>query len=88
MGRLRLKRMRQALRSQFFFDGRRQGVDSFPGRLIEFAIHKFDIEMPLNLKNELEDINGVDPQIPTKQRFIIPQALWTPVRDPQALNND
>ena len=40
--------------------------------------------MPLNLKNELEDIDGVDLQIAAKQRLIVAQILWSQVLDPQA----
>jgi hypothetical protein len=69
--RLHLERRYQILDSQFGGDGCRQGIDRFPGRLVELSIHQLDIEMSLNLKNELEDVNGVDPQFTAKQRFII-----------------
>ena len=63
--------MRQVFGSQFGFDGYCQGIDAFPRRLFKFPIHKFDIEISLNLKNELENVNGVDLQTTNKQRFII-----------------
>ena len=66
------------------FDGRRQSIDTTPRSLVELAIHKLDAKMSFDLKNELENIDGVDFQNAAKQRLIVVQVLWSHVRDPQA----
>src|ERR1035441_10352955 len=70
------------------FHGCGQTIDASPLALVEFAVHQLDAEMPLDLKNELEDIDGVDLQIAAKQRLIVAQILRCQVLDSQAANND
>src|ERR1035441_3182189 len=70
------------------FDGRGQTIDTLPCAFVEFAVHQLDAEMPLNLKNELENIDGVDLQIAAKERLIVAQFFRGQVPDSQAANND
>src|SRR5580700_2159396 len=69
----------------FGFDDRRQSVNTFEVFLVEVALHQLDAEMPLNLQNELEYVDGIDFQFSAEQRLIVPQILGGQVGDPQAL---
>jgi hypothetical protein len=44
--------------------------------------------MPLNLKNKLKDIDGIDFQVATEQWLIVGEILRGQVGDPQALKNN
>ena len=67
------------------FDDRRQGIETFEVFLVEIGLHQLDPEMPLDLQNELKNIDGIDFQVPTQQRLIVAQILRGQVGDPQAL---
>src|ERR1700732_4084560 len=53
--------------------------------LVEVGLHQLDAEVPLNLKHELKDIDGIDFQFATEQRLIVAQVLRSHVSDPQTL---
>jgi len=53
--------------------------------LVEVGLHQLDTEVPLNLKHELKDIDGIDFQFATEQWLIVAQILRSHVSDPQAL---
>jgi len=42
----------------FGLDDRRQSVNAFEVFLVEVALHELNAEMPLDLQNELEYVNG------------------------------
>jgi hypothetical protein len=44
----------------FAFDDRGQRVDALEVFLVEVALHQLDVEVPFNLQNQLEDVDGVD----------------------------
>src|ERR1035437_23068 len=70
------------------FDGRGQAIDALPRALVEFPFYQLDAEMPLNLENELQDIDRVDLQIAANQWLIVAQLFRGQVPDPQAANDD
>ena len=53
----------------FGFDDRRQSVNTFEVFLVEIGLHQLDAEMPLNLQNELEYVDGIDFQFSAEQRL-------------------
>jgi hypothetical protein len=59
----------------FGFDGCRQRSDALPGAFVELAIDQLDPKVPLNLQNELQNIDGIDLQIASQQRLIVAQIL-------------
>jgi hypothetical protein len=56
--------------------------------LVKAALHQLDAEVPLNLQDELEHIDGIDFQFSTEQRLVVAQILRGQVSDPQAAQND
>jgi hypothetical protein len=77
-----------ALGRDFGFDGRRQRSNALPGAFVELAIYKLDPEVPLNLQNELQNIDGIDLEIAPQQLLIVAQIIGCSVLDPQTGNNN
>jgi hypothetical protein len=69
----------------FGFDDRCQSVDIFEVFLVETRLHQLDAEMPLDLQNQLQYVDGIDFQFSAKQRLIVAQILRGQVSDPQAV---
>jgi hypothetical protein len=78
--------MRTSLPRRFYLSGLNgggQGLDGRPFCLLEFAaFYKFDAEVALDFKNELQDVDGVNLQIAVQQELIVAQVRWGDVRDP------
>jgi hypothetical protein len=72
----------------FGFDDGRQGVNAFKVFLVKTSPHQLDAEVPLNLQDELEHIDGIDFQFSAEQRLIVVQILGGQVSDPQAAQYD
>ena len=68
----------------FGFDDRRQNVNTFEVFLVEVGLHQLDAEMPLNLQNELKNVDGIDFQFAAEQRLIVAQILRGQVGDPSS----
>jgi hypothetical protein len=69
----------------FGFDDRRQSVNTFEVFLVKVGLHQLDAEMPFNLQDELEDVDGIDFQFSAEQQLIVAKILRGQVGDPQAL---
>jgi hypothetical protein len=55
---------------------------------VELRLHQFDTEVPLDLKHELKDIDGINFEVATKQWLIVAEILGSHVGDPQTLQYD
>jgi len=69
----------------FGFDDRRQSVNTFEGFLVEVGLYQLDAEMPLDLHDELEYVDGIDFQFSAEQRLVVAQIPGGQVGDPQAI---
>ena len=67
------------------FDDRCQSLDILDVFLVEVSLHELDTEMPLNLKHQLKNVDGVDFQVATQKWLVVAQILRGQISDPQAL---
>jgi hypothetical protein len=77
-----------ALGCDFCFDGCRQRSNALPCAFVELAIYKLNSKVPLNFQNELQNIDGINIEIASKQLLIVAQIFGGTVLDPQTGNNN
>lgn len=56
--------------------------------LVEVRFYQLDTEVPLNLKNELKDINRIDLQFTTEQWLIVAQIRRRHISNSQTIQYD
>ena len=55
----------------FQFDDCRQGINTFEIFLVKVGLHQFDAKVPLNLENQLKNVDGVDFEVSADERLIV-----------------